>query len=105
MSKRKSIFNLVFLLVVFAITFYSVFKGEDIEGLLEIMKTANPHWLLLGVFAVVIFIWCESIIIFYLMRTLGIGLKKWKCFWFPVQVFSLAVLRLRQAEVSQCRYI
>lgn len=80
MSKRKSIFNIIFLLVVFIITIYSVLKGEDIEKLLEIMKGANPLWLLLGVLAVVVFIWCESIIIYYLMNTLGISLKRWKCF-------------------------
>lgn len=31
---------------------------------------------------VVIFIWGESIIIFYMMHTLGIKLKKWTCFLF-----------------------
>ena len=46
------------------------------------MKTVNPLWLIPGVICVVVFIWGESIIIFYMMRTLGIKLKKWTCFLF-----------------------
>ena len=42
----------------------------------------NSYWLLPGVACVIIFIWGESIIIFYMMHTLGIHLKKWKCFLF-----------------------
>lgn len=42
----------------------------------------NPLWLIPGVICVVVFIWGESIIIFYMMRTLGIKLKKWTCFLF-----------------------
>lgn len=103
-DKKKMIFNIVFLILVFAGTLYGVFHGEDLGKIVHIVKTVNPLWLIPGVICVVIFIWGESIIIFYMMHTLGIKLKKWTCFYFRRSVFSLAVLlRQRQAD-SRLRY-
>ena len=76
------IFNIVFLILVFAGTLYCVFLGEDLGKIVHIVKTVDPLWLIPGVICVVIFIWGESIIIFYMMHTLGIKLKKWTCFLF-----------------------
>lgn len=104
-EKKKMIFNIVFLILVFAGTLYGVFHGENLGEIVHIVKTVDPLWLIPGVICVVIFIWGESIIIFYMMHTLGIKLKKWTCFYFPRSVFSLAVLlRQRQAD-SRLRYI
>ena len=81
-NKKKMIFNVLFLILVFAATIYGVFHGEDLSEIAEILKTVNIYWLLPGIACVIIFIWGESIIIFYMMHTLGIHLKKWKCFLF-----------------------
>ena len=81
-NKKKMIFNVLFLILVFTATIYGVFHGEDLSEIAEILKTVNLYWLLPGVACVIIFIWGESIIIFYMMHTLGIHLKKWKCFLF-----------------------
>ena len=81
-DKKKMICNIVFLILVFTGTLYGVFHGEDLGEIVHILKTVNPLWLIPGVICVVIFIWGESIIIFYMMRTLGIKLKKWTCFLF-----------------------
>ena len=79
-NKKKMIFNVLFLFLVFVATLYGVFHGEDLSEIAEILKTVNLYWLFPGVVCVIIFIWGESIIIFYMMHTLGIHLKKWKCF-------------------------
>ena len=81
-NKKKTIFNVVFLLVVFVGTIYGVFYGEDLGEIAQIIKTVNPLWLIPGVVCVVVFIWGESIIIYYMMHTLGIRLKKRTCFLF-----------------------
>ena len=81
-DKKKMICNIVFLILVFTGTLYGVFHGEDLGEIVHILKTVNPLWLIPGVICVVVFIWGESIIIFYMMRTLGIKLKKWTCFLF-----------------------
>ena len=81
-NRKKVIFNGVFLAVVFALTVYGVFHGEDLSSMLEAIQNARKQWLLPGIALVAFFIWGESIIIFYMMHTLGIKLKKWTCFLF-----------------------
>ena len=71
-NKKKTIFNVIFLLVVFAGTMYGVFHGEDIGEIVKILGQVNVLWLIPGVICVVVFIWGESIIIYYMMRTLKI---------------------------------
>ena len=67
-NKKKMIFNVLFLFLVFVATLYGVFHGEDLSEIAEILKTVNLYWLFPGVVCVIIFIWGESIIIFYMMH-------------------------------------
>ena len=76
-NKKKMAFNVVFLILVFAGTIYGVFHGEDLGEIARILKTVNLLWLIPGFICVIVFIWGESIIIYYMMRTLGIKRKKW----------------------------
>ena len=64
-SKKKMIVNTVFLVVIFALTIYGVFHGEDLGAMMEAMRRADVRWLLPGLFCVVFFIWGESIITGY----------------------------------------
>lgn len=91
-NKKKTIFNVIFLLVVFAGTMYGVFHGEDIGEIVKILGQVNVLWLIPGVICVVVFIWGESIIIYYMMRTLKIRLKKMDMFsvfigWILLQLY------------------
>lgn len=81
-SRKKIIFNGVFLAVVFALTIYGVFHGEDLSSMMDAIHRADKRWLLPGIALVAFFIWGESIIIWYMMRSSGIQLKKRTCFLF-----------------------
>ena len=81
-SRKKIIFNGVFLAVVFALTIYSVFHGEDLSSMMDAIHRADKRWLIPGIALVAFFIWGESIIIWYMMRSSGIQLKKRTCFLF-----------------------
>lgn len=81
-TKKKVIFNAVFLLIVFILTLYGVFHGEDLGAMAEAIRNADVIWLLPGICFVVFFIWGESIIIWYMMRSFQIHLKKRVCFLF-----------------------
>lgn len=63
-------------------TMYGVFHGENLEELGRVIRGTDFRWLVPGILCVVIFIWGESIIIWYMMRSYGIHLKKWTCFLF-----------------------
>lgn len=70
MNKKKKIINLLFLILVFGLTIWSVFHGEDFGQLLLHLSASNPIYLIPSVLCVVLFIIGESVVIFYLMRTL-----------------------------------
>ena len=80
MTKKKMIGNILFLLLIFGLTFYGVFGGEDLKALRESVGRADIRWLLPAVLCVLFFIWGESFIIHYLLRTLKVPLARWKCF-------------------------
>ena len=81
-SRKKIIFNGVVLAVVFALTIYGVFHGEDLSSMMDAIHRADKRWLIPGIALVAFFIWGESIIIWYMMRSSGIQLKKRTCFLF-----------------------
>lgn len=62
-SRKKIIFNGVFLAVVFALTIYGVFHGEDLSSMMDAIHRADKRWLIPGIALVAFFIWGESIII------------------------------------------
>ena len=66
-SRKKIIFNGVFLAVVFALTVYGVFHGEDLSSMMDAIHRADKRWLVPGIALVAFFIWGESIIIWYMM--------------------------------------
>ena len=79
---KKIIFNTIFLVVVFGLTIYGVFHGEDLGAVMDAIQSADKIWLLPGVALVAFFLWGESIIIWYMMRSYGIHLRKRVCFLF-----------------------
>jgi len=74
--------NTVFLVAIFALTIYGVFHGEDLGAMMEAMRRADVRWLLPGLLCVVFFIWGESIIIWYMMHSFQIPVKRRTCFLF-----------------------
>ena len=91
-SRKKIIFNGVFLAVVFALTVYGVFHGEDLSSMMDAIHRADKRWLVPGIALVAFFIWGESIIIWYMMRSSGICLKKRTCFLFSSVGFFLSCI-------------
>ena len=78
-DKKKVIFNSIFLVTVFSLTMYFVFRGKDIGDILDAVREADGRYLFLSLICVILFIIGESVIIFYMMRTLGAGVKMGHC--------------------------
>ena len=55
-TKKKALFNVSFLLVVFGLTVYGVFHGEDLGAMAEAIRSSQIKWLIPGVCLVVFFI-------------------------------------------------
>lgn len=67
----KRLGNAVFVFLVFLLTLWSVFHGENLGEMITCLKMADKVWLVPGVACVLLFVIGESVIIYYLLRTLG----------------------------------
>lgn len=79
-GRKRNLFNLLFLLLVFALTLYYVLWGEDIGLILDILAGADPLWLVCGMACVLLFIYGESHILYGLFRSLKIRSGRLRCF-------------------------
>lgn len=92
LNKKKSIANTIFLVLIFALTLYSVFHGEDLPAVLRTIGEVNPWYLIPGTAGVILFIWGESIIIWYMFGTLDIHEKKRTCFLYSCVGFFFSAV-------------
>lgn len=81
-NRKKIILNAVLFFLVLGLTVYGVFHGEDIRELNDAIRQAKLLWLVPAVACVFVFIWGEAIIIWHMMCSYGIRLKKRICFLF-----------------------
>jgi hypothetical protein len=80
MSKKKGILNGVFLAIVFIITVYYVFHGEDLGAIVTYLKETDIRFWVLAFLCVVLYIQCESWMVYYMVHTLGKKVKFTHCF-------------------------
>lgn len=92
MSKKKGIANLLFLVLVIAITIWSVFRGQDLRELSKYMHGADSRYWIVGVVCVVIFICSESVIIHYMMRSINQRTKLMHCFLYSFVGFFFSCI-------------
>lgn len=78
-TSKKTIFNTLFLLIVFALTLWSVFSGVDFGQLLSFLSNADVIYTIPSILCVIFFILGESVIIYYLLKTLGTHIKFSHC--------------------------
>ena len=55
-NRKKAILNVIFLILVFSLTVYFVFRGEDIHEILQVIHSAKSSYLWLGIVCVALFI-------------------------------------------------
>ncbi len=79
-KKKKVIGNSIFLFLVFGPTLYGVFHGEDLGDIYQAICQTDKRYLMAAIVCVLFFIGGESVVIHYLLKTLKISLKEWKCF-------------------------
>lgn len=79
-NSRKILLNGILFFLVFGLTLYGVFWGEDLEQVFDAVRQANILWLFPAIVCVLVFIWGESIILWYMMRSYGLHMKERHCF-------------------------
>lgn len=91
-SKRKNIFNAIFLLSVFIITFYCIFHDENIDELITYIHNADARYWIVAIVCVVIYIGSEAAIIFYMMHTIKQKIKIGHCFMYSFVGFFFSCI-------------
>ena len=71
-KNKRVIFNGAFLIIVFVLTIYGVFHGEDLGAMMDAIRSADKRWLEPGLALVAFFIWRESIIITNMIHEIGV---------------------------------
>lgn len=89
---KKTVLNTLFLLLVFGVTIYYVFHGEDLEELSGYLAQSDVLYWFIGVVLVVVFILCESVIIYYMMRSVGQPAILTHCFLYSFVGFFFSAI-------------
>ena len=91
---KQNIFNAAFLILIFAFTLYYVFNGTDgnLTDMWEKMQMADKRWLMLAVVFIVLFIYGESHIINYMLKTFGIRTRRFSCFLYSCVGFFFSCI-------------
>ncbi|MBQ8305186.1 MAG: flippase-like domain-containing protein [Blautia sp.] len=78
-SKKKMLWNIIFMAVIFGITVYLVFRGKDVGEIIAVASHAKPGYLLIALVCLITFIIGESTVIYYMMKTLGADIRMSHC--------------------------
>lgn len=78
-QNKKNIFNGIFLILVFVLTFYGLFKNQEIPQVVASLSMAKTSYLWVGIVMVVIFVCSESVILHYLLRKLDTKVSFTSC--------------------------
>ena len=62
--------NAVFFLALFGLTAYAVLEGKEISQLIRVMHSVRPVYYAAGFIFINLFVWCESYIIYRMLRVL-----------------------------------
>ena len=104
MSKKQTVFNLLFLVIVFSLTMYLVFRGKDIGDIISTARDADGRYLLLSLVCVVFLFLANRLSVFYMMKTLGASVKMTHCALYPLLDFfqlyySVCIRRTAHADL------
>ncbi|MCR4672751.1 MAG: flippase-like domain-containing protein [Lachnospiraceae bacterium] len=75
MKDKRWLFNGLFMAVVFVITLIYVFKGEDLGEMMTYIRNANATYWIPAVIFVVLYVFCDAALIYYLTSSLGVKIK------------------------------
>jgi hypothetical protein len=92
MKNKKTVFNLLFLIIVFGLTLYYVFHGEDMGALTEYISRSDVRFWIAGIALVVLFILSESVIIYYMMHSVGQPVILTHCFLYSFVGFFFSAI-------------
>lgn len=78
-SQKRGIINIIFLIFMVAATMYFILKDNEILPLINVMKQVNLGFVVVAVFMMLIYIFCESVNTYFVMNVLECNISLLKC--------------------------
>jgi len=75
----KRIANGIFAALIFVLTIWSVFRGEDLSQVLSHLQLALPQYILAGILCVIFYILADAVTVCFLLRVLGLRVSPGRC--------------------------
>lgn len=79
MKKNKNLINIAFMVVLLTLTIYMIFKDNEVEDIINVLKEGNPVYIVLGLATILISWSCESAIIYITFRSLKEKVRFIRC--------------------------
>jgi len=78
-KSKKILINIIFIITLFVLTIYFIFKDQSLYEIIDYIQNAKAGYLFTAVGMVLIFVCSESVIIYYLMRSIQYRVKLLSC--------------------------
>ena len=91
-NKKNWILDIAFLLIVIAITLYSVFHNQDLSEIKSCLNRADTRWWYIGAVVVALYILSEAFVFYYALRPLQSCLKFLHCLFFSCVGFFFTLI-------------
>ena len=89
---KRMLINVLIFVLLLALTFWLVFKDQDLGKIWDVAKSANPWFLLLGVFFMLMYFAMEAINIKSILKSFGEKLSFLKAYKFTMIGFFFAAM-------------
>ena len=89
---KQMVLNILIFIVLLSATFWLVFKDQDINQIFNVAKSANPWFLLLGIFCMLMYFAMEAINIKSILKSFGEKLSFLKSYKFTMIGFFFAAI-------------
>lgn len=70
-SKKRIILNFILFIILFAITYYIIFRKQNMSELLDNLRNVDPYFIAISFICMIIFYMCESLNVNNLLRVFG----------------------------------
>jgi len=91
-SKKKYLFSVIFFVVLLVLTFYLLFKDNDVGDVISSLKNISYEYIILGAIFVLIYLFTESIYIKLILKSLKQKIHLWQGFVYSCIEFYFSAI-------------
>lgn len=91
-SKKKYIFSIIFFVILLILTFYLLFKNNDIEDVFLSLRNISYEYIVIGLILVLLYLFTESIYIKLILKSLNHKMHLWQGFVYSCIEFYFSAI-------------